>query len=158
MRVLFVYRSHQISQKKPVVENQAIALENNTDIQLFRCSIQKGGIKYLKLIKQIHYLAKKHKVDLIHAHYSLCGFAASLAFTGIPVVCSLMGSELWDNTITRPLIPLFYKHCESKIDDIHLKIQEHIYFCNTRSFGNLDYNLSSVSTCYLNNSFLYVNI
>jgi glycosyltransferase involved in cell wall biosynthesis len=37
---------------------------------------------------------RAHRPDVIHAHYSLCGFLATLSFSSIPVVVSLMGSDV----------------------------------------------------------------
>lgn len=107
MNVLFVYRGYGSKLKNAVVDNQARAIAAHPDVRLFTCPIAGGGKNYLKYPGKIRKMVKKHKIDIIHAHYSLSGFVASLAFSGKAVVCSLMGSDVWDKTVSRPFIPFF---------------------------------------------------
>jgi teichuronic acid biosynthesis glycosyltransferase TuaC len=48
----------------------------------------KAGLKLRKFLKSNHY-------DLIHAHFTLSGYAAVLGSRGTPVVLSLMGSDAY---------------------------------------------------------------
>ncbi len=107
MNVLFVYRGYGSKLMNAVVDNQARAIAAHPDVRLFTCPIAGGGKNYLKYPGKIRKMVKKHKIDIIHAHYSLSGFVASLAFSGKAVVCSLMGSDVWDKTVSRPFIPFF---------------------------------------------------
>jgi glycosyltransferase involved in cell wall biosynthesis len=77
----------------PFVKAQGDALiERGVQLSYFR--IEGRGLK--NYCKSIYYLRKhveKNRVDLIHAHYSLCGWVAVLARRKTPVVLSLMGDD-----------------------------------------------------------------
>ncbi len=49
---------------------------------------------YITYSKRIKVLAREKNIDLIHAHYGYCGVTALLAQTKLPIVLSLMGSDL----------------------------------------------------------------
>jgi len=90
MRILFISsgRNGDIS---VIVKNQGESLKA-AGIDIDYCIIKPGLFGYLSAIPQIRSIYKKGNFDLAHAHYSLSGFAASLA--GIkPLVVSLMGSD-----------------------------------------------------------------
>lgn len=114
MKVLFVYRSYGDSKKKPIVETQARAIQRHTKTDLIRCPVSRGGIGYIHGILQIRKMVNEHEIDIIHAHYSLCGYIAILALTGKPVVVSLMGSDLWDKTMSSLFIPFFHRYLWTK--------------------------------------------
>ena len=65
--------------------------------------IGKGLLGYLKNIRTLRQYLKEHKPDLVHAHYSFSGFVASLS-TRLPVLVSLMGSDVHQSVFIRPLI------------------------------------------------------
>lgn len=54
----------------------------------------KGALNYLKNIGPLKRYLKEHPADIIHAHYSLCGWVAVLAAGSTPVVLSYMGDDL----------------------------------------------------------------
>jgi glycosyltransferase involved in cell wall biosynthesis len=56
--------------------------------------VGKGLLGYLKNLPALRREIRAHQPDVIHAHYSLCGFLATLSFSSIPVVVSLMGSDV----------------------------------------------------------------
>jgi teichuronic acid biosynthesis glycosyltransferase TuaC len=55
----------------------------------------KGFLGYLRNAALLRRFLKKNTFDLIHAHYTLSGWTAVLAFSRIPVVLSLMGSDAY---------------------------------------------------------------
>ena len=110
MKILFVYRGYGSGLKNAVVDNQANAIGEHPDVELYTCPIAGGGRHYLTYLLKIRKVVKTNGIDLIHAHYSLSAYVASLAFSGVPVVCSLMGSDVWDKTTTRSFIPFFLKY------------------------------------------------
>lgn len=95
MKVLFVFsgnsRQFPIS---PFTKAQADSLRAlGVTVDYF--PIQgKGAKNYLKNVKPLRQHLKANDYDLIHAHYSLCGWVAVLASMGrLPVVLSLMGDD-----------------------------------------------------------------
>ena len=80
MKVLFVGSGNK-SKGKPsiLVKNQADSLiEKGLDVS-FTLISQKGTLGYLKAVIPIYKSIKKERVKVVHAHYSLTAFAASLA-------------------------------------------------------------------------------
>ncbi len=95
MKVLFV-SSGNIKRFgiSPIVSNQGKSLENE-GVEVTYFGIRgKGLLNYLKNIKKIRQLCRDSDFDVIHSHYSLSSFIAVLARTKIPIVSSLMGSDL----------------------------------------------------------------
>jgi len=94
MRILFISSSNAYQGIDSLILNQAISLEKiGYTVNHF---LVYGGVKsYLKSIKQIRIWLERNPVDIIHAHYGLCGLVA--VFAGncyAPVVISFMGSDL----------------------------------------------------------------
>jgi len=104
MKVLFV-SSGRKGRVSPLIKNQGDSLSDaGIDIHYF---LIKPGIKnYLSSIFQIRNIFKNSNFDLIHAHYSLSGFAASLGGK-YPVVVSLLGSDAYKPFILRWLTRMF---------------------------------------------------
>ena len=91
-----------------VVRNQGESLEvAGVDIEYL--IIRSGFFGYLSSIPAIRRTFKKGVYDLAHAHYSLSGFAASLAGCK-PLVVSLMGSDAFLSGLLRGVARLFYKY------------------------------------------------
>lgn len=94
MKLLFVVSGNvQPFSITPFIKAQGDALvEKGIQLSYFR--VEGRGFK--NYCKSIYYLRKQirsKEVDLIHAHYSLCGWVAVLARRRIPVVLSLMGDD-----------------------------------------------------------------
>lgn len=64
---------------------------------------------YLKNIPKLHSYVKSTQPDLVHAHYSFCGFISAFA-TRKPVVTSLMGSDVRQNFFLKLLTRTFSKY------------------------------------------------
>lgn len=48
---------------------------------------------YLRNVKRLRAAIRKQRPDVVHAHYTLCGWVAVLARGGKPIVLSLMGDD-----------------------------------------------------------------
>lgn len=108
MNILHVYRGYGQNLENPVIDNQIVML-SDFDYSIYKFILNKGGIRYITNIIKLRHIIKKNKIDIIHAHYSFSGFMAGLAFSGKPVICSLMGSDVLDNKYTKYLITFFIK-------------------------------------------------
>jgi len=79
----------------PFIKSQEQSLIDN-GVSLDHFLITEGGIKgYYNSIGKLKEQLKAKKYDVIHAHYVYCGWVAVLAFSGIPVVISYMGSDVY---------------------------------------------------------------
>ena len=92
MKVLFVCSGNKNNGASEVVLNQYQSLVK-LGIEMDMYTIKgKGFLGYLKNVRQLKRKLKKTKYDIVHAHYSLSGIVASLAYAK-PLVVSLMGSD-----------------------------------------------------------------
>jgi glycosyltransferase involved in cell wall biosynthesis len=90
----------------PFVKSQGDSLVRN-GIQLSYFQVSGRGVRnYWKSIYRLRRYIRTHKVDLIHAHYSLCGWVAVLGSRGKPVVLSLMGSDAMGDYVGHKKIKL----------------------------------------------------
>jgi len=107
-----------------IVYNQGKSLEKEgIDVDYY--GIKGKGFKgYLSNIGIIRNKIKKNKYDIVHAHYSMSGYATSLACFGlkIPVIVSLMGSDVNAKAIqmfvTKFFSMLFWKNIIVKSEDM----------------------------------------
>lgn len=104
MKVLFVSSGNRgIS---PIVRNQGDSLLSQ-DIAVDFFPIKgKGLLGYLSNVGKLRKYIRENSFDIIHAHYSLTAFTASLAMA-TPLVVSLMGSDVKKGFAYRLLIQLF---------------------------------------------------
>jgi len=93
MTVLFVCSRKTDSFISPFVQSQAESLEKEGLKVSFFLIEKKGLIGYLQASIRLRVFLKKSKFDIVHAHYSLSGFVASLAGAK-KIVVSLMGSDV----------------------------------------------------------------
>tara|TARA_B100001540_G_C15804251_1_gene641319 strand:- start:766 stop:1707 length:942 start_codon:yes stop_codon:yes gene_type:complete len=107
IKVLHIYRGYGPGHKNTVVDNQIATLNTEASIKIYTHILNKGGLEYLRSIKIVSALVKKKQIDIIHAHYSFSGFVAGLAFTGRPIVCSLMGSDVFSSLIEKKMLKAF---------------------------------------------------
>lgn len=94
MKVLFISsgnsKHHVVS---PFIKSQGDSLQKkNVEVTYFTVD-GKGAKNYLKSVGKLKRLLKEQSFDLIHAHYSLCGWVAVLGAGKTPVVLSLMGDD-----------------------------------------------------------------
>lgn len=94
MKILFVFSGNSKAFPiSPFTRAQADSLrERGMEVDYFPIT-GKGFLNYLKNVGPLRRHLKQHHYDLIHAHYSLCGWVAVLAAGRLPVVLSLMGDD-----------------------------------------------------------------
>lgn len=120
MKVLFL-SSGRAGRPGDVVKNQGESLEiAGVDVDYFL--IKPGFWGYLSSIRKLRFEYKSGHYDLVHAHYSLCGFVAVLAGCK-PLVVSLMGSDIATSGFLRALIRFFirYKWSEAIVKTRQMK-------------------------------------
>jgi teichuronic acid biosynthesis glycosyltransferase TuaC len=107
MRVLFVCSGNNgIS---PIVESQAESLKKS-GVELDVFAIKGRGLwNYLKAIPALRNKIRTFKPQIVHSHYSLSSMVTSLS-TSLPVISSLMGSDVNRSGILRHIIRFFIKH------------------------------------------------
>lgn len=92
MKILFVRSGN--SGIDPISQNQGLSLIDKGLEVLFFDIVGRGAKGYLSNIKRLKKVIKSQKPDIIHAHYSLTGILAALTFSKIPLIVSLMGSDV----------------------------------------------------------------
>lgn len=120
MKVLFV-SSGKSGNVGCVVKNQGESLKcRGINVDYFL--IKPGFLGYLTAIHKLRIRFNIGQYDLVHAHYSLCGFAAGLAGCK-PLVVSLMGSDIYTSGFSRALIRFFirYKWAETIVKTRQMK-------------------------------------
>ena len=79
----------------PFIKSQGDSLqEQGVDVDYFLVS-EKGIRGYWRASKNLKNELKKKRIDIIHAHYSLCALTAIVARPKIPIVMSLMGTDAY---------------------------------------------------------------
>ncbi|MEN9334786.1 MAG: hypothetical protein RLY35_1966 [Bacteroidota bacterium] len=91
-KVLFVRSGNKGSH--PITQNQGDSLlQTGCEVYYFDV-IGKGWRGYFRNIGKLRSYIQQVKPDVIHAHYSLCGFLSTFSLTRLPIVVSLMGSDV----------------------------------------------------------------
>lgn len=105
MKVLFVCSGNSVG-ISPIIKNQGESLiKAGISVEYF-CIKGKGVFGYLKNIKPLRQYLRKGKYDIVHAHYSLSAYIASLA--GVNNLCvSLMGSDVKSSNFYKLIIRIF---------------------------------------------------
>ena len=102
MKIL-VIASDKSGHFAPFVEEQISALQT-CGLEILRYSITgKGIFGYLKELPKLKKSIRKHKPDVLHAHFGLAGLLATLAVIGVhlPVVVTYHGCDI-NAKINRP--------------------------------------------------------
>lgn len=108
MKVLFICSGNKAGKPGDVVFNQGESLRKQ-GIQIDYFTIEGGGFSgYFKSISLLRKYIRKNSYDILHAHYSLSAFTASLA-KNRPLVVSLMGSDAYLSGILRGITKFFYR-------------------------------------------------
>jgi teichuronic acid biosynthesis glycosyltransferase TuaC len=94
MKVLFICSGNsKYFEMAPFIKSQGDSLQEiGVSLSYFRV-LGRGWWNYLKNAIKLRRYLKTHSFDLIHAHYSYCGWVAVLAAGKTPVVMSLMGDD-----------------------------------------------------------------
>ncbi len=98
MRVLHIVSSLPSEKRpfdKPFVLSQIESLrKNGIEIDVMNLQAKDNTLNYFTGILKIWHRCNKTRYDLIHAHYSYCGWSAVFQ-KKVPVVVSLMGNDLY---------------------------------------------------------------
>jgi len=127
MKVLFVSSGNSVKGISPIVSRQGESLKNRSVEIHFFTIIGKGFKGYLANLKKLKAIIKEFNPDIIHAHYSMSAYLATLAYAK-PLVVSLMGSDVKSSVFSKFLIKLFnrlfWAHLIVKSEDMrqHLDI------------------------------------
>lgn len=108
MRVLFV-SSGLKGFINPIIQNQGDSLKR-AGVELDYYMVKGRGWKsYVKNIKPLREQIKNGKYDVIHVHYAFSAYLTSIATIGLrmPMVVSLMGSDIWAHKIYPYIVRLF---------------------------------------------------
>ncbi len=100
VKILFVASGNSQSFKvAPFISAQGESLQNmGFNVEYFPL-VGKGIKGYLKNARLIRKEVKIKKYTIIHAHYTMSGWSSVLAFSKIPIVLSLMGSDAYGHYI-----------------------------------------------------------
>jgi N-acetyl sugar amidotransferase len=95
MKILFVLSGNNDKSSSLVINQAESIISYNDKIKVEYYLVKGKGIKgYLSNVKPLRQRIKEFNPDVIHAHYSFCGFLSFLCFSKKPIVTSLMGSDL----------------------------------------------------------------
>jgi teichuronic acid biosynthesis glycosyltransferase TuaC len=96
LKVLFVSSGNLKNfEVAPFIKVQGDSLiDKNVEVEYYKIS-GRGFWGYLSNIGPLKRTLRNSKFDLIHAHFTLSAWVAVLAFPGIPIVLSLMGSDAY---------------------------------------------------------------
>ncbi len=96
MKVLFVVSGNNAYYDvAPFIKSQGDSLEQEGMQVSYFLIRGKGLLNYIKNVRPLKKYLREHRVDIIHAHYSLCGWVAALASGSVPVVLSFMGDDVF---------------------------------------------------------------
>ena len=109
MKVLMIASGNKKDGVSPIVQAQVHSLRNEgVDVVVFPVA-GKGIIGYFKALLRLFSFIKKQKPNIVHAHYSLCGYMATLT-TRKPTVVSIMGS-FPTNNFKKKLVKWCIRNC-----------------------------------------------
>ncbi len=130
MNILFVCSGNKKnSEISPIISRQADSLVKiGISVSIFKIE-GKGFVNYIRNRKRLISELKNNKYDVIHAHYSFSGILAAISTKKIPIITSLMGSDVKVNNFWKIIILFFNFFCwkntivkaERMLQDINLK-------------------------------------
>lgn len=99
IKVLFIASGNKDGKPGAVVKNQADSLQaSGVSIDFFLVK-EKGLLGYIKAGVKLRRFLKNNHYYIIHAHYTLSGWAAVIGSDKLPIVLSLMGSDTYGDII-----------------------------------------------------------
>ncbi len=128
MKVLFVFSGNNPKGISPIIKTQGESL-SKSGLKIDYYAICGKGLRgYAKNILPLRRAIRKQHFDIIHAHNDLCGIVAAIS-TSVPVVTSLMGSEVYGGKIRLLVIRFFtyliWKGTIVKSRDMATKVSSH---------------------------------
>ena len=108
MKVLFVQSGNKANYSN-LIKNQAESITKyDPSIVIDYYYVKgKGYLGYLKNIPNLRNKIKEFNPEIVHAHYSFCGFLSVLALSKKPIITSLMGSDTQGNSLQLILLKFF---------------------------------------------------
>jgi teichuronic acid biosynthesis glycosyltransferase TuaC len=135
MKVLFVGSGNKSGGVGIIVQNQGQSIINQSVEVDFFPIIGKGIFGYLKNVFLLRKYLKGKKYDVVHAHYSLSAFVATLAGCK-PLIVSLMGSDTYLNSTFRIIIRFFALFFWNTIIVKSEKMKESLHLKNAKIIPN----------------------
>lgn len=126
MKVLFISSGNNLYGVTPFIKSQGASLiKAGIDVEYFLVQ-RKGFIGYLRSIFKLKQWLKINSVDLLHAHYGLCGWVAFLAKPKkLPLVLSFMGSDILPvikgKVAPKTLIARLSRALQNRVDHVIVK-------------------------------------
>lgn len=127
MRVLFISSGNAKTETglSPIIMAQGQSLEKQ-GINVSYYGIKGNGIKgYLRAVPDIRKKIRKGGFDVVHVHYGLSAFAVGLALSGVPIITSLMGSDVleggWLKLANKLFTRFFWNKVIVKSEDMKIK-------------------------------------
>ena len=112
MKVVFVASGNKnVGGVSPFVRSQFESLkEKGLDMILFPV-VGHGVPAYLRAARSLRQLVRREKPDIVHAHYSICGYVATLSTICLKpkVVVSILGS-FPEKDLKRKVVRFFIRH------------------------------------------------
>jgi glycosyltransferase involved in cell wall biosynthesis len=94
MKVLFISSGNRKQGLNPIIHLQAKSLEKQgIEIEHFLI-FGKGFSGYLKNVFKLRKFIKKNPFDIVHAHFGFTCVVAQLGKSGLPLVVTLMGTDI----------------------------------------------------------------
>lgn len=143
MKVLFICSGNNRLGVTPFIKSQGESLiEAGVEIEYFVVS-RKGFIGYTQAIIKLNRYLKKSPVNLIHAHYALCGWVAYWVKTKRnPLVLSYMGSDILPvnsgKGVAKAILTRANRFLQKKVDHVIVKSE------NLKNVLNVKSNLSVI--------------
>ena len=95
LHVVCTYPNEEKPFEQPFTKAQIDSIrEIGIDTFLYNIKGYESTINYFNAIKQIKKCVKDNNIDLIHAHYSYAGLSSLFSRSKVPILVSLMGSDL----------------------------------------------------------------
>ena len=114
IKVLFVSSGNHLYGINPIIYNQGQSINcANIIIEYFTIK-GKGFLGYIKNIFLLRQFISVNKYDIIHCHYGLACIMAVFLFTKVPIIASLMGSDLRGSILLKIITRLFSKFLWAK--------------------------------------------
>ena len=134
MRILFVRSGNNGIDPISTLQGQSLS---QLGVEIFYFDvIGRGFFGYLKNIRPLRKYIKDVRPDIVHAHYSFCGFISLLTFSGFPIITSLMGSDINSDKIFRGLIKLCSLMCWKEVIVKSREMKEKIRVRESRVIPN----------------------
>jgi glycosyltransferase involved in cell wall biosynthesis len=84
---------------QPFIQSQINSLSSKgINIVTLDLKGYESSFNYVKYLKKIKRIVKGKNIQLIHTHYVYCGLSALLAYSGLPIVLSLMGDDIYGSS------------------------------------------------------------